>query len=170
MILKSILIILCITFLGITLWAEPKSKEAVEFVENGKRPLSDSLKSAAYIGSYRRLDEPQQDLKIVDLYEFKSISATKMTRSLCDQLLGRIFGRPEDSGLTLKSLALKTTPRGLICEVQLNDDADIHAKIPERRIVIGFVNLKAHAIVFRLLQKSDANSQENILKFWRSLR
>lgn len=170
MIFRPIVLALMMSLVGSNLWGQVTSKEEIQFVPRGQRAFVDETKPEGFKGVIKRVNEHQADIRLIDLYEFPSEKSTAMTKSLCDKVLVKIFGPASASGLTLSSLKMQQTPMGSVCEVQLDDTLDPHARIPERRILIGMLKFKPQALVFKLSQKSDAATRESILKFWKGLR
>ncbi|WP_374077273.1 hypothetical protein [Bdellovibrio bacteriovorus] len=146
-----------------------KSKESIEFLSKNDQTMLDIGKVDDFAGIITRNGEPAKDLRTVDLYTFKGIETLSMDKDLCEKLLTRIFGPLKESSLKYHGAELFTSHTGKTCEAQF-DDADKEGKIPERRVVIGFVNAKPVGLVFRLSKKSDKAVKHNIREFWGTLR
>ncbi|NUN06336.1 MAG: hypothetical protein HUU57_11295 [Bdellovibrio sp.] len=149
--------------------APVKSKEDLQFVGKNEYPLLDLGKSRDYVGSFIRRNESSPDLKTVDLYTFKNIQAMKMDLNLCANLVASMFGPVKGNPLQFRDQVIFKGHTGATCEVVVLDP-DRGARIPERRIVLGFINLKPLALVFRFSKESNASLQQATREFWATLR
>ncbi|MBK9321450.1 MAG: hypothetical protein IPM97_00585 [Bdellovibrionaceae bacterium] len=147
-----------------------RSKEEIEFITKKEVKLLDFGKSESFVGLLRRPFERNSNLKSADLYALKSNEKSKVDPDLCRQMLGQIFGPIDKISLHVEKIDLFKTTRGPACEAQVVDGKDPKTKIPERRVVIGFINLKAFALVFHFSKKSNSSEQEDIRLFWQSLK
>ncbi|MEK2644050.1 hypothetical protein [Bdellovibrio sp. BCCA] len=146
-----------------------KSKEAIDFLSKSDQTMLDIGKVDDFAGIITRTGESSKDLRTVDLYTFKGIENLSMDKELCEKLLARIFGPLKESSLKYHEAEIFTSHTGKTCEAQV-DDPDKAGKIPERRVVLGFVNAKPVGLVFRLSKKSDKTVKNNIREFWGTLR
>ncbi|MDG0814988.1 hypothetical protein [Bdellovibrio svalbardensis] len=144
------------------------SKELLDFVGRGDLKFIDFGKTADFVGVVTRTHE-QSDARIADVYEFKDIQAVPMDKGLCEKILEKIFGPLDKISLRVKKIEIFASHTGKTCEAQL-DDEDQQAKIPERRVIAGFLNAKPRALVFKMTRKSAPKEQESIRKFWDTLR
>ena len=140
------------------------SSELIDFTAKGDQKLLDFAKTDDFSGVVTRNHEVG-DKKLVDVYEFKNIEAVPMNEAVCKKMLTRIFGDLDKISLKVSHIDIYTSHTGKTCDVQI-DDADKEAKIPERRVIAGFLNAKPLALVFRLSKKSNNSDQESIHKFW----
>jgi hypothetical protein len=146
-----------------------QSKEEIKFISKADNKLLDTFKTDAYIGTIGRVDEKAQDLSLVDLYTFKDSGKIAMDEKLCKEFLKQVYGPLEKITLKVKNIKVYKSHTGNTCEAQV-DDPDQKSTIPERRIIIGFLKVKPYAIEFNLVKKSTPDVQENIRRFWDSLR
>ncbi len=146
-----------------------QSKEEIKFISKTDNKLLDTFKTDAYIGTIGRIDEKAHDLSLVDLYAFKDNGKISMNENLCKDYLKQVYGPLDKITLKVKYITVYKSHTGNTCEAQA-DDPDQKSSIPERRIIIGFLNAKPYAIEFNLAKKSTPDVQENIRKFWDSLR
>lgn len=144
------------------------SSELIDFTGKSDQKMLDFAKNDDFSGVITRNHEVG-DKKLVDVYEFKNIEAVPMDETVCKKMLTRIFGDLDKISLKVSHIDIYTSHTGKTCEAQI-DDADKEAKIPERRLVAGFLNAKPIALVFRLAKKSQKSDQESIRKFWDTLR
>ncbi|HEY1079329.1 MAG TPA: hypothetical protein VGE46_04500 [Bdellovibrio sp.] len=154
-------------------WAESiapvKSREDLEFVAKNEYPLLEMGKSRDFVGIFVRRNESIEDLQKVDLYAFRNIHNMKMDSSLCAKLLASMFGPIKDNPLQFQELVIFKSHTGATCEAVVIDP-DRGARIPERRVILGFINLKPLAVVFRFSQKSNPSLQQAPREFWATLR
>ena len=146
-----------------------KSKQDISFTAKTERKFLDLQKNEDFAGVITRNYETSRDLRLVDLYIFKDVAKISMDEDLCKQFLTKIYGPLDKITLKTRKIQIYSTKTGKACEAQL-DDEDTQAKIPERRTIVGFINAKPYAIVFRLSKKSTPDVQEDIKKFWSDLR
>ncbi len=144
------------------------SSELLEFVGKRDQKMLDFGKTADFSGVITRVHE-KEDLRIVDLYEFKDIQAVSMDLALCKQLLIRMFGPLDKISLKVVKAEIYNSHTGKTCEAQL-DDEDKEARIVERKVIAGFLNARAMALVTKVSKKSGKAEQESIRKFWDTLR
>lgn len=144
------------------------SSEVIEFTGKNDQKLIDFAKTEDFAGLLTRVNE-KGDRRIVDLYSFKNIDAVPMNEALCKSILAKMFGPLDKISLKLKKTQIYASHTGKTCEAQL-DDEDKEAKIPERRVIVGFLNAKPTALVMRFSKKSGAEDSESIRKFWDTLR
>lgn len=146
-----------------------QSKEEIKFVSKAESPLMGTFKVDSYLGTIGRVDEKRQDLSMVDIYSFKDTKKIAMDNELCKAYLSQIYGPLDHITLQIKSVKLYRSHTGSTCEAQI-DDPLRDSSVPERRVIIGFLNAKPYALEFSLAKKSDTATQENTRKFWDSLR
>lgn len=144
-----------------------RSTETIEFTSKSDQKFIDFAKNDEFLGVITRTGE-KGSLRIVDLYSFPDQKAVPMEKSLCETLVGKIFGSLNKISLKSK-IDIYESHTGRTCEAQLTDP-DKEAKVPERRVIVGFINAKAKAIVFRFTKKSTSSEQESVRKFWDTLR
>lgn len=149
--------------------APVKSKEDLRFVGKDERPLIDLGKSKDFVGMFERPNESVADLRHVDLYAFKNLQAMKMDQALCAKLLDSMFGPAKDNPLKFSDLVIYKSHTGATCEAVVIDP-DKGTRIPERRVILGFINLKPLALVFRFSQKTNPSLQQAPREFWATLR
>lgn len=146
-----------------------QSKEEIEFLSKTEQKMLDLLKTPEFVGIITRTAETNKDLRIVDLYAFKNIQKISMNKELCKRLLSKIYGPLDEISFKVRKVEIYTSHTGNTCEAQL-DNEDSKTKIPERRTIVGFLNAQPYAVVFKLSKKSTPSDQENVKKFWDSLR
>lgn len=147
-----------------------KSKEEIEFVHKSTQSFGDFGKVDAFQGSLIRHYESHPDLQVADFYRFADVSEIKIDKVLCKKILAQIFGPLDKISLKVQSIVIYSTEMGPACEAQVLDPKDPQSKIPERRVIAGFINMKPTALVFRLSKKADTSIAENIRVFWAGLR
>lgn len=146
-----------------------KSKEEIEFVSASESPFLDFAKGKDFVGYLNRSNESSKDLRRVDLYTPHAVSETAMNKKTCEAILESIFGDLKSGTLSFQGATLFTGHTGKTCQAQLND-IDKDALYPERHVVVGFIRMKPIALVFRLSKKATEADQQNIKKFWNTLR
>ncbi|WP_413288873.1 hypothetical protein [Bdellovibrio sp. HCB337] len=146
-----------------------QSKEEIQFESKADNKLLDIFKSGSYLGIIGRPQEPNVDLKMVDLYAFKDTKQISMSEDLCKDLLAKIYGPLDKGTLKVTKINIFTSHTGKTCEAQIDDPIKT-SKIPERRAIIGFIKAKPYGLEFQLSKKSDTDIQDNTRKFWESLR
>jgi len=149
--------------------APVKSTEEIDFVDKKDQKLLDLGKVDEFQGMLIRSSEKNPDLQSVDLYVFKKVTAMKMDQKLCQKMLAQIFGPLDKITLKVHNINIYQAHTGSTCEAQM-DDPQHSSQTPERRVILGFINLQAYGLAFHLSHKSDAAIQENTRLFWDSLR
>lgn len=149
--------------------APVKSKEDIQFIGKNEYPLLDMGKSRDYVGALIRRNESSADLKTVDLYAFQNTQAMRMDMNLCSKLIASMYGPIKGNPLQFRDQVIFKGHTGATCEVVVLDP-DRGARIPERRVILGFINLKPIALVFRFSQKTNASLQQAPRDFWATLR
>lgn len=146
-----------------------QSKEEIEFLSKKDQNLIDVAKTDDFAGIITRPNQSNPALKTIDLYTFQDVKPLNMDKTLCSQLLERLFGPVKESSLKISEPEIFNSHTGKTCEVQVKDP-DAEGKIPERRVLIGFVNAKPIGLVFRFPKPSDKAAQQNARDFWSTLR
>ena len=149
--------------------APVKSKEDLEFISKDAYPLLDITKSKDFVGIFVRQKESSEDLRKVDLYAFKNVQTMKMDQALCAKLVASMFGAVKDNPYKFSELVIFKAHTGNTCEAVVIDP-DKGTRIPERRVILGFINLKPLALVFRFSQKTNPSLQQAPRDFWATLR
>src|SRR5690606_12524033 len=112
-------------------------------------PTQGAGKAEEFQGSLFRLQETSADLKTADLYTFKGFAQKVLDQPSCEKVLAEIFGPLGENALEIGSLVLHESSSGVVCEVQILDEQGSGRKVPERRVVIGFLGQNVAALVFR---------------------
>lgn len=167
--LFTLLLVVMMSALAVAAQPPVHSKEETDYIDKNDQKLLDLVKVDAFQGTIFRGGEKNPDLQAVDLYSFKKVSSMKMDTNLCTQLLTEMFGPLDKITLKVHDILIYKGHTGDTCEAQVNDPGP-HSKIPERRVILGFINLKAYGVVFRLSKKSDVEVQADTRQFWDSLR
>ncbi len=146
-----------------------QTKEDVLFVHKNDQKLLGFANPDSFVGVYKRMGEKEKSLSQVELYSLTGIESLKMDEALCKQALTKMFGPLNEIALKAQDIKIWNSHTGKTCEAAMVDP-DKASPIPERRVLIGFVNAKPYAVVFKLPQKSTAEQQSNMRSFWDSLR
>jgi hypothetical protein len=170
-----LLIICCLLFLVQNTLAKNsedfiKSKEDIIFHTPDMFMFSDIGKISEFKGVIDRLYFTSSDLKMVDLYQFKT-EAVKVDKELCSEFIEKIFALSKSNLFELKSLIIENSNKGNICEAFIADKKKPtkESEAYYRYASIGFVNAKAKVLVYHPKKISDEKINE-IRKFWNSLR
>lgn len=144
-----------------------KSTEPITFASEKDHKLLELGKSDAFRGVIARTEE-KSDLRLVDLYSFKEESLT-MNEDLCKKFLTQIFGPLDKISLKVEKIEIYPSHTGKTCDARVTDP-DKEGKVPERRVIAGFLNANPTALVFRLSKRSSGKETESVRKFWDTLR
>lgn len=145
------------------------SKEDVIFASKKDQKMLGFANPESFVGYYTRTAQSDKNMRQAELHDLAQIKSLKMDEALCKAALSEIFG-PLDE-ITLKAQDIKIWPShsGKTCEASMVDPYE-QAAIPERRVLVGFIKAKPYAVVFKLSHKGTAEQQQNMRKFWDSLR
>lgn len=169
MILSFAILFLFVTPTVLAAKAPIQSKEEIDFLSKRDQKMIDFMKTPEFTGVITRTGESNANLRVVDLYTFKDVSQISMDEVLCKKLLAKIYGPLDEISLKVRKVEIYTSHTGKTCEAQI-DNEDSQAKIPERRTILGFINAKPYGLVFRFSKKSTSDEQQDVRKFWDSLR
>lgn len=145
-----------------------RSKEDIIFHTPDMFKFSDVGKISEFKGVIDRVYFTSSDLKMVDLYLFKT-EAVKVSQDLCMTFIEKIFSLKTSRLYALKSLKIETSNKGGICEVHIADRNKVKEDPYIRFVTVGFVNAKAYVLVYHPKSIEDDKITE-IRKFWNSLR
>lgn len=146
-----------------------QSKEEIEFLTKSENKMIGFTKTPEFTGVMVRTAQANAHLRDVDLYSFKETSKISMDEGLCKEYLSKIYGPLNEISLKVRKVEIFSSHTGKTCEAQIENE-DPQAKIPERRTVLGFVNAKPYGLVFKFSKKSTSDEQNDVRKFWDSLR
>ena len=146
------------------------SKEEVDFLSKQNNELVSLTKTASFQGLITRLNERNGDLQSAEFYRFAPPTSSKVGERVCQDWLAKIFGPLKGNTLNVTYVGVFGSGTNQACEAVVTDPKDQKSKIPERRVILGFLKDQPAAIVFKLSKKSDAVVQENIRSFWQGLR
>lgn len=147
-----------------------KSKDDIVFHTPDMFKFSDVGKISEFRGVIDRIYFKSSDLKMVDLYQFKT-DAVKVDKELCMNFVEKIFALSSSKLFELKTFKIEDSNKGKICEVYIADkakpkkDTDAYYRFAS----IGFVNAKANVLVYHPKGINDEKISE-VRKFWSSLR
>lgn len=147
-----------------------RSDEDIEFTSLAEQPLLGLTRNSYFTGVLVRLGEGKDDLKQIDVYEFKDVDKMKIDKAICENLLAKIFGPLKDLDLKLKTTEILQTERaGNMCEAVMEDPGK-EAAFHERRVFIGISHAQVYGLVFRFVKSPTANERDNIHDFVKRLR
>ena len=147
-----------------------KSKDDIVFHTPDTFKFSDVGKIPEFRGVIDRVYFTFYDLKMIDLYQFKT-EAIKVNNTICMDYVEKIFTIAKSNIYELKTLKIVDSNKGKICEVVLSDKVIPKKKEDsfQRLVTIGFINTKANVLVYHLKGVSDDKITE-ARQFWNSLR
>lgn len=148
-----------------------KSKDDIVFHTPDMFKFSDVGKISEFRGVIDRVYFKSHDLKMVDLYQFKT-DAVKVDKELCMYFVEKIFALSKSKIFELKTFKIEDSNKGKICEVYIADKVKQKKEVDSyyRFASIGFVNAKANVLVYH--PKAGINDEKitEVRKFWSSLR
>lgn len=145
-----------------------RSKEDIIFHTPDMFKFSDVGKISEFRGVIDRVYFTSSDLKMVDLYQFKT-EAVKVNQDLCMSFIEKIFTLKTSRLYSLKSLKIELSNKGNICEAHITDKNKVKEDPYIRFVTVGFINAKAHVLVYHPKSIEDEKITE-ARKFWNSLR
>lgn len=145
-----------------------RSKEDIIFHTPDMFKFSDVGKISEFKGVIDRVYFTSSDLKMVDLYQFKT-EEVKVNQDLCMAFIEKIFSLKTSRLYSLKSLRIEISNKGNICEAHIADKNKVKEDPYIRFVTVGFVNAKANVLVYHPRSIEDDKITE-IRKFWNSLR
>ena len=147
-----------------------QSKEKINFYQAADLKIATMGKIPEFTGIIERINPTAPDLKMVDVYQFKS-KALKVDKKLCATFVEKMFAISKSKLYGIKSFKVVESNKGDICQYYISDKVKLQKKEEEyhRLVLIGFINTKAHAIVFHPDAVNDIKTSE-ALQFWNDLR
>ena len=145
-----------------------RSKEDIVFHTPDMFKFSNVGKISEFKGVINRVYFTTSDLKMVDLYQFKT-DEVKVTPDLCMLFIEKIFSLKTSRLYSLKSMKIELSNKGNICEAHIADKNKVKEDPYTRIVTIGFINAKANVLVYHPSSIQDEKISE-IRKFWNSLR
>lgn len=145
-----------------------RSKEDIIFHTPDMFKFSNVGKITEFRGVIDRVYFTHGDLKMVDLYQFRT-DAVKVSEDLCMTFVERIFALKTSRLYELKYVKIENSNKGNVCEVFISDKNKVKEDPYLRYVTVGFINAKAHVLVYHPRSLDDAKITE-IRKFWNSLR
>jgi hypothetical protein len=145
-----------------------RSKEDIIFHTPDMFKFSDVGKISEFRGVIDRVYFTSSDLKMVDLYQFKT-DEVKVNQDLCMAFVEKIFSLKTSRLYSLKSLKIESSNKGNICEAHIADRNKVKEDPYIRFVTVGFINAKANVLVYHPKSIQDDKITE-IRKFWNSLR
>lgn len=147
-----------------------QSKEKINFLKPNDVKFSAVSKIPEFTGIIERINATSRDLKMVDVYQFKS-KALKVDKKICTTLAEKMFALSKSKLYGIKSFKIVESNKGDICQYYLSDKVELQKNEEgyHRLVLIGFINTKAHAIVFHPDSVNDEKIKET-LQAWNNLR
>lgn len=147
-----------------------KSKDDIIFHTPDMFKFSNIGKISEFRGVIDRIYFTSGDLKMIDLYQFKT-DALKVDKELCMSFVEKIFALSRSRLYELKTFKIVESNKGNVCEVFIADKVKTKHKDDAyyRFVSIGFINAKAHVLVYHPKDVDD-NKITEARKFWNSLR
>lgn len=147
-----------------------QSKEKINFLKPEDVKFSGVSKISEFTGIIERINPTTLDLKMVDVYQFKS-KALKVDKKLCATFVEKMFAISKSKLYGIKSFKVVESNKGDICQYYISDKVKLQKNEEEyhRLVLIGFINAKAHAIVFHPESVNDDKIKE-ALQAWNDLR
>lgn len=147
-----------------------KSKDDIVFHTPDMFKFSDVGKISEFRGVIDRVYFTSHDLKMIDLYQFKT-EANKVDKDLCMDYVEKIFAVNKSKVFEVKNFKIVESKKGNVCEVLVADKVAPKKKENAyyRFASIGFVNSKANVLVYHPKSINDDKITE-IRQFWNSLR
>jgi hypothetical protein len=145
-----------------------RSKEDIIFHTPDMFKFSDVGKISEFKGVIDRVYFTSSDLKMVDLYQFKT-EEVKVSQDLCMLFVEKIFSLKTSRLYSLKSLKIENSNKGNVCEVHIADKNKVKEDPYIRFVTVGFINAKPNVLVYHPRSIEDEKITE-VRKFWNSLR
>lgn len=145
-----------------------RSKEDIIFHTPDMFKFSDVGKISEFRGVIDRTYFGSSDLKMIDLYHFKT-EEVRVDKRLCMEFVEKIFALRASKLFKLGSLKIESSNKGNVCEILIIDRNKVKEDPYIRYVTVGFVNAKANVLVYHPKSISDEKITE-IKKFWNSLR
>lgn len=147
-----------------------KSSEEIIFRDKKDILFSETGKIDQYQGVLIQLSQPKSQFAQSDLYLFENESEIKMTASMCDKYISKIFGSKEKRVLKIsEKLQIFKSHTGDTCDMALSDP-ESHALINSQYVLFGFLHGRLVGLVWQLDQPLTPADKNKFRKFWDTLR
>lgn len=147
-----------------------QSKEPLKFIDVEKDKLSGVGRPSDFIGVLVRQNIPDPIERQVDLYHLKKAKDLQLNPKRCSQIAEEILGPLNSLSLEAGAVSMKKLKSaGKVCSVVLKDK-DPQETMPERHLLIGILNLKVYAFVFKHAKSPATSKLESEFQFIDSLR